>query len=213
MQLLKEFIENQEKNFVEYDNSFRILDVINRYVAQKKYNRALAWADLHVSLCRDSDYSWQVNAYEQRATVLLAMGEYANAINDHTRAIELESKATYHTLEYLLLKRGYAYLLNNELDLGTKDICAGIVSFSKRNDFDGKIEINTLKYIVSLLQDKHKIPDIVTFLELQKNNSSSTKDITGIDEAIKILRASGYSYPEGVPPSKNAASNDQTDQN
>jgi tetratricopeptide (TPR) repeat protein len=190
MQVRNDFIEYQNEHFLEYKNSFRISDVIDEYVIKKDYNKALAWSDLLVSLSLDSDLSWQAHAYRKRANIFYAICRYADAICDYTKAIEIESASTFPFLEDILIERGFAYLLNNDFDSGTKDICKGIINISRRTDFKGIIPKRKLEHIVNISKEQYKISDLIILFEHQRNESSVTKEIIDIDEAIRILKTS-----------------------
>ena len=116
---------------VEYENSFRLCDLVEQYSTKGELKKALAWADLCVSLFDESDDSWYQAALEQRGNVYFKMQDYPNAIKDYSCAIGIDS---INFPKYdLYFKRGMAYK-NIGLDKeAVDDFCYGIMLVKRRN--------------------------------------------------------------------------------
>ena len=123
---------------VQRDDSFAHCDLVQEHLTKEELRKALAWANLCVSLYGDGETSWRRRVFEQRGDVYFAMQDYPNAIKDYTSAIATDSENTHfpNILSHypVYFKRGMSYR-NAGLDKeAVDDFCHGITLVKKRND-------------------------------------------------------------------------------
>ncbi|HEY9168999.1 MAG TPA: tetratricopeptide repeat protein [Lutibacter sp.] len=93
-------------------------------VKMKKYNEALPLVNIALEKNNSMWYIW-----DTRAEIHLNMGNFKEAINDATKAIQIDPNSNSY------LVRGLAYIKNKEKDLGCKDLSkAGELGESKAYD-------------------------------------------------------------------------------
>ena len=133
------FLETQSERFVEYENSFVLPSVAYKYSSEGKFKEALAWADLCVNLYGDSGESWRRVVLEDRGDIYFKMGDYLNAVQDYSSAIDTDVKKTIDldtgkpkppylgSIRTLYFKRGMAYRNSGNDQKAVEDFRLGIM--------------------------------------------------------------------------------------
>ena len=135
----KEFMRRQREVLVEYENSFALIGIIHKYSSEGKFKEALAWADLCVNLYGDGEWSWRELVLMQRGDMYFKMGDYLNAVQDYSSAIDTNVKKTIdldtgkpkppylRPNHALYFKRGMAYRNSGNDQKAVEDFRLGIM--------------------------------------------------------------------------------------